>query len=320
MSSPPVAPAAASSSPPAVVGPADGAGYARGVVLVMLAGACWSLGGILVRLVEHAGEWQILLYRSATLVVVLLAVLAARYRGGIAGAFRRAGLASLVGAAGIATAFASFIFALTHASVATAVLLLSTAPFLSAVLARVVLGERVRRGTWIAMIAALAGVALMVARGHAIGSLGGALAALLAAFGFSVFTVAQRFGRANDMTPTVCLAGVLGVLLAGALLAFGEGTGSFAVSGRDLLVCAAMGVLQVGLGLVLYTVGARHVPAAQLALLSLTEVVLAPLWVWLALGEVPDAGMLAGGGIVFAAVVGQALGSLRRRPPPALVD
>jgi len=78
--------------------------------------------------------------------------------------------------------------------------------------------------------------------------------------------------------------------------------------------------ISVGLGLVLYTVGARHVPAAQLALLSLTEVVLAPLWVWLALGEVPDAGMLAGGGIVFAAVVGQALGSLRRRPPPALVD
>lgn len=295
-------------------------GYGRGVALVMLAGVCWSLGGLLVRLVEHAGEWQILLYRSATLVLLLLSVLGWRYRGGLADAFLRAGSASVIGAACIAISFASFIFALTHSSVATAVLLLSTAPFLSAAFARVVLGERVRRGTWIAMTVALAGVAVMVARGQEIGSLAGVLAALLAACGFSGFTVAQRFGKANDMMPTVCLAGAMGVLLACGVLAMGGGAGGFGVSPRDLLVCATMGVVQVGLGLMLYTVGSRHVPAAQLALLSLTEVVLAPLWVWLALDEVPDGGMLAGGGIVFAAVVGQALGSLRRRPPPALVD
>lgn len=311
-----------SSAPPGVTdgSSAMDAEYRRGVVLVMLAGACWSLGGLLVRLVEDAGEWQILLYRSATLVVVLLVVLWSRYGGDIAGAFRRAGFASVIGAACIATAFASFIFALTHASVATATLLLSTAPFLSAVMARLVLGEQVRRGTLIAMTVALAGVVVMMVRGYEIGSLAGALAALLAALGFSGFTVVQRSGKARDMTPTVCLAGMMGAILACGVLAAGGGQGEFGITMRDLAACATMGVVQVGLGLVLYTVGARVVPAAQLALLSLTEVVLAPIWVWLALGEVPDGWMLAGGGIVFAAVVGQALGSLRRRPPPALVD
>jgi drug/metabolite transporter (DMT)-like permease len=282
----------------------------RGMMLIMLAGCFWSLSGILIRNIEAANEWQILCLRSLALSATLFLVLAARHRGQVFRRFRAVGRAGVVGGLCLAAGFSAFIFALTSTTVANAVFILSAAPLATALLARLLLGEAVRRATWIAMAAALIGIAVMVGGGIRAGALFGNMMALLAMLGFSGFAVALRAGRSDDMLPTACLAGLFAAPLA-ALMA-----GDLAVSAQDLAISIAMGVVQVGAGMVLFIQGARHVPAAELALLSLTEVVLAPLWVWLGLGEVPSLLTLLGGAIVLAALVGRALSGLQRKPPP----
>ena len=284
--------------------------YARGILLVMAAGGFWSLGGILVRLIETAGPWQILLVRSASLSIALFMVLLVRHRGALLGELRGIGLDGVVGALCLGVAFTGFIFSLIHTSVANAVFMLSASPFFTAPLAWMLLGEPVRRGTWIAMSLALVGVAVMVAGGIGAGALFGNLAALAAVLGFAGFAVTLRRKRLTDSLTLACLAGIFTAVAAAALV------DDFAYSTYDFAVCAVMGVIQIGAGMVLFTLGSRHVPAVELTLLSLTEVVLAPIWVWLWIAETPRPWTLIGGAVVIAALIGHALSGMRRKPPP----
>jgi len=284
--------------------------YARGILLVMAAGGFWSLGGILVRLIETAGPWQILLVRSASLSIALFMVLLVRHRGALLGELRGIGLDGVVGALCLGVAFTGFIFSLIHTSVANAVFMLSASPFFTAPLAWMLLGEPVWRGTWIAMSLALVGVAVMVAGGIGAGALFGNLAALAAVLGFAGFAVTLRRKRLTDSLTLACLAGIFTAVAAAALV------DDFAYSTYDFAVCAVMGVIQIGAGMVLFTLGSRHVPAVELTLLSLTEVVLAPIWVWLWIAETPRPWTLIGGAVVIAALIGHALSGMRRKPPP----
>lgn len=291
--------------------------YARGVVLVLLAGVAWSTAGLVIRLMEQADGWQIVFWRSAAMVPTLLVFIALRNRGALALAFRRAGWNALVGGLCMSFAFVGFVFALLHTTVANVLFILSAAPLLAAVLGRLILGEAVRPATWIGMTGAVVGVGVMVAGSLERGALFGNLIALLTTFGFAGFTIALRRGRQVDMLPAVCLGGVFSMLLAG--LAIGitaPGLAGFRVSGHDLALCLSLGIVQLSLGLALYTFGSRHVPAAELALLAMTEVVLGPIWVWLGVGETPAAATLFGGAVVLAAVVFQAIHGARRPRPP----
>lgn len=284
--------------------------YARGVLYVMVAGCFWSLAGILIRNIEAADEWQILFVRSAAVFVSLLLVLLFRYRGDLVTPFRQAGVAGLIGGTCLGVAFSAYIFALTGTTVANAVFILSAGPILTAVLAWILLGERVRRATWIATFGAMLGIAVMVVDGINAGALFGNLMALCAVSGFAAFAVALRWGGDVDMLPAACIAGLVGMVF-GALMVT-----DFDLSLRDTTLAATMGVVQIAIGMLFFTAGARHVPAAELALLSLTEVVLAPIWVWIGVGEVPRLLTLVGGGIVLVAIVGRALSGLRRKPAP----
>lgn len=284
--------------------------YARGVVLVLLAGFFWSLGGVAIRHIEAASVWQINLYRSGTLALALALVLALRHRGAVIHAFRAIGLAGVLAAFFIAASQICFIYALTQTTVANTMFILAAQPFFAAVLGWLVLRESVRRATWLAMLGAFAGVVVMVGEGIGTGRLAGNLMALGAALGFAGFTVALRRGREVDMAPAICLAGVW-VALAAILMVEG-----FAVTPRDLGLCVFMGTIQVGLGLLLYTLGSRFLPAAELAVLALVEVILAPLWVWIVVGEVPSLITLLGGAVVLAAVLTNALTGMRRKRPP----
>lgn len=288
--------------------------YLRGVGLVLLAGCFFSLGGILIRLVEAASEWQILFYRSLALLLALLLVLALRKGRALLAAFRAAGLTAAVGGLCLSAGFTCFIFSLTHTTVANTLFLLSASPFLAAVLGWLVLGEGVRRATWLTMAIAMGGVGVMVADGFAGGDPFGDLTALGAALTFAGFTVALRRGRAVDMLPTVCLAALFTLIIAGAMAQL-TGAG-LSVSARDLALASVMGAVQIGAGLFAFTLGSRHVPAAELALLSLSEVVLGPIWVWLGIGEVPSGSTLLGGAILLGAIVGNASSGLRRWRPP----
>lgn len=288
-----------------------------GVCLVLLAGVFWSIGGIIVRLIEAATEWQIVLYRSIALVIMLLAYLALRNPGALGTAFRKAGRTAIVAGLSLAAGFTCWIFALTHTTVANAMFLLAAAPFMTAILARIAIGEKVRRTTWWTMSVAVVGVGVMVAEGAAIGTLSGNIAGLGAASGFAGFTVALRRGKTVDMTPAVCLAGTFAAIAACTMvLILGHG---FVISIHDGTLCATLGVVQIGCGLIFYTIGSRYVPAAELALLSLTEIVLGPVWAWLGVGETPSGLTLIGGAVVLTAIVAQALFGVRRRPPVGVV-
>ncbi len=285
--------------------------YLRGVGAVLLAGGFLSFGGLLVRLIAAADPWQILFYRSIALVATLMVVLAFDKRAGIWAAFRAVGLTGLVAAVCIAGGSIGFIFSITHTTVANTLFMLSASPLFTAVLAWIVLGERVSPVTWAAIAGAVAGVAVMVGEGIVVGALFGNLTALGAALAFAAFMVAIRRGRTVDMLPAVCISGLLTLAVAG-IASVGGGAG-LAISAPDLLLCAVLGAVQIGGGLIFITIGSRHVPAAEVTLLSLSEVVLGPVWVLLALGEVPSGPTMLGGAILLSAIAGQALASMRRR-------
>jgi drug/metabolite transporter (DMT)-like permease len=295
---------------------APGLSYVNGVILVLLAGVFWSSMGIGIRLIEEANVWQILLYRSSALAAFLFVIISFRSGNKPIRAIRKAGIAGAIGGVGLVVAFAGGIYALQTTSVANAMFLFAAAPFLAAFLGWVILRENVRKATWIAMLVAMVGIAIMVLNGMSAGRLAGNLSAILSAAGFAMFTIALRWGKLEDMMPAVFLAGIF-ALVTSALVCWFEGF-SFTIPANDIAVALALGVFQVGLGLTIFTIGSKVVPAAELALLSMTEVLLGPFWVWLFLGETADFYTLAGGAVLMLAIAGNALSGLRRKPVPVI--
>jgi len=286
----------------------------QGLFFVFAAGVLWSTVGLGIRLIEQAEVWQILLYRSISLSVFLFVVILLRSRESPLAQVRRAGVPAAIAGLSLVAAYAGGIYAIQSTSVANAMLLFATAPFLTAVLGWLVLREPVRRATWIAIFVAIAGIGIMVADESEGGALSGSLAALGSAFGFAVFTVALRWGKSGEMLPSVFLSGIFAVVITTAMC-LGLGL-PLILSANDGGIAMGMGVFQVGAGLILYTLGSRTLPAAELTLLSLAEVLLGPLWVWLFLGETVTVNTLIGGCVLLAAIAGNALSGARRKPPP----
>ena len=278
----------------------------RGQIYVALAAVAWSTAGVLQRQLDLDTATQVF-GRAVFAALALLAYVAVIERGRVARAFRSVGLAGVAVALCVATASAGFIAALNHASVARVLFLLAASPVMAALLARVVLGEPITRRTAWAMALALGGITLMLgAPGE--GSLEGDALALLAALAFAVMIVITRARHDVSMAPATCLSQVILVV---AFLPFAT---PGAISGEDIGWLAALGIGQIGLGFALLTVGARLIPAAQVGLITLLEVVLGPLWVWLALDERPSTLTLVGGAIVIAAIVIQTRGDEPSEP------
>lgn len=290
--------------------------YRYGVFLVLFSGLCWSSIGLGVRFIEVANVWQILFYRSLALTPFLFLIIAARHKGRPFPVIRKTGLAGLIGALALVCTFAGAIFAIQTTTVANAMFLFAAAPFLAALLGSLMLRERVRTATWWAMILALAGIITMVWEGISLGQMSGNIAALISALGFGVFTITLRWRKLDDMMPTVFLGGVLAIIVSATICRLAGF--SLALPAQDILISLSLGVFQVGTGMALYTMGSRVVPAADLALLSMTEVVLGPFWVWIFLGETASAYTLLGGAVLLVAIAGNALSGLRHKPVPIL--
>ena len=185
--------------------------------------------------------------------------------------------------------------------------ILAVSPMLAALLARVTLGEPISRRTVVAMAMALGGVALMLgAPGE--GNLAGDGFAFVAALAFAVMVVITRWRHDVSMAPATCLSQAILVVAFLPFASPGE------IAGDDVGWLAALGIGQIGLGFALLTVGARLIPAAQVGLITLLEVVLGPVWVWLALDERPSTLTLIGGAIVIAAIVIQTRGAPPSEP------
>jgi drug/metabolite transporter (DMT)-like permease len=287
------------------------AGERRGQVFVALAAVAWSTAGVLQRQLSLDTSTQVA-GRALFAAVALLLYVAIAERGRVVEACRSVGVAGVGLALCLAVASGAFIAALNHTSVARVLFIQAVSPVLAALLARVLLGEPISRRTALAMTIALAGVTLMLGAPGGGDTLGDGLA-LLMALAFALALVITRHRRDVSMAPATCLSQVF------LLVAFLPLATPGAIGRDDVVWLALLGAVQISLGLVLLTIGARLIPAAQVGLITLLEVALGPLWVWIAVSERPGAATLAGGAIVVAAIVIQTLGSPSRQsavPPP----
>ena len=211
-------------------------------------------------------------------------------------------------------AYSGGVYAIQTTSVANAMLLFATAPFMAAVLGWICLRENVRMATWISIVIAIVGISIMVADKSGASVLSGSISALGSAFGFAVFTVALRWGKSGEMLPAVFLSGLFGIGVTLTICLFMNLP--IFLSFNDGGISAGMGVFQVGAGLILYTLGSRTLQAAELALLSLAEVLLGPFWVWIFLDEIITANTFIGGAFLLIAIAGNAITGKRWKPPP----
>jgi drug/metabolite transporter (DMT)-like permease len=272
----------------------------RGRIYVALAALAWSTAGLFQRELTMSIGTQ-LAGRAFFAVLGLFAYVAIAEHGAVVRAFRAIGRDGLFVAALLAASSGAFIVALNYTTVANVLFMQALAPVLAAVLGTFV-GEPVERRTWVAMAVALAGVGLMVGGPDHPSALGLSISFFMSVT-FAGVIVVTRHRRDVSMAPATCLSQLLVFVFAAPFADFGE------VGSQDLLLLAALGIGQIGLGLIFLTLGARLIPAAEVALITLLEIVLGPLWVWVFLSEQPAAATLLGGAIVLAAVLIQVRGS-----------
>jgi drug/metabolite transporter (DMT)-like permease len=285
----------------------------RGALLILAATLCWSTGGVFVRAVE-ADAWTIVFWRSLALALVLAAAIVLRHGRRAPARFRAIGWAGLLSALLVAASFVFFILAISLTLIANVLVIMSAAPLISALLGRIALGERLKPATLAAIGAAACGIAVMVwdqgtGPAHTSALLGG-LCAFVVAVTFGANIVVIRAARHVDMLPAMSLAGLIAALAA---LAFGAPA---AIAAADTGLLVTMGCVQLALGLFLFVRGAPHLTAAEVGLLTLFEVVLAPIWVWIGFDETPSAATLAGGAIVITALAAHSALGIRRSKPP----
>jgi drug/metabolite transporter (DMT)-like permease len=282
--------------------------HQRGLLLVAAAAAAWSLGGLLFRLI-HTSVTTAMSGRALLGALVVFFVIAFRESGKPWRALQGLGLPGLMLAVFFAADSSCYMAALHFTSVAHVVVMLALTPLFAAIAAWIAMREAIRGPVAIAMVLAFAGVALMVSGNYGEGAWIGDLLALGVPTLFAVVTVIMRKHPGLHLLPAVWLAAVLSGLVFLPFANFGEaGPG-------DIAMMTLLGSVEFGIGLILYLAGAKLIPAAESALMSLLETVLAPLWVWLVVAEDPGWRAIAGGLIVLAALAGLALADLRRGAP-----
>ncbi len=262
-----------------------------------MAALAWSTAGILQRQLTLTAATQIA-GRAVFALIALLAFVVITERGRLKASFGSMLTAPVIlVAVALASASGMFVLALNHTTVAHVLVIQAMTPIFAALLGARVLHERVSARTWATMLLAVAGVAVMVGGGGQ-GNLTGDAMAFGPPIAFAVAIVVTRKHREISMAPATCLAQVLLIVFIGPLA-------SGPVALHDLTWLALLGFVQLGLGLMCFTIGARLITAAEMALISLLEVVLGPLWVWIGVHEQPNSTTIIGGAIVLLAVFAQ---------------
>lgn len=272
-------------------------GRAIGIALAALAALFASSAGVLLRHIESADTWTILFYRSLGFTLTVLTFIFVCHGRAIGARFKAIGSAGLFVAFSLGGAFLVFVLALIETNVATVVAVLSVAPMAAGLLAWIVLGERPSIPAWLAMFTAFGGVSVVVWDGIAAGSGDGVVLAVLACLGYAGAIVGLRAGRRRDMTPAICLSGAVACAVSSLMV------NGLAISASDLTISILLGTVQIGAQYILLTIAARFTTAADIALVMIIEVILAPLWVWALVGEAVPRMVVYGGLVIIAALV-----------------
>ena len=282
------------------------------MVLVTL---LWSTAGVVTRWLspqmQTEGRFEITFWRALFAALFIAGYLLFVRREGLRPVVA-AGVPGLVSGAMWGVMFSAFMLALTFTTTANTLLVMSVGPLLTALLTRAVLGTPIAPRTWLAIVAAMAGMTWMFAfSAETEGQFGGThLIGMMIAFAVplasAINLVTLNKVRARvDLVPAVLIGGVLSAL---AMVPFAV---PLVGGARDIALLALLGFFQLGLPCMLMIRAARHLSAPEIALLALLEVLLGPLWAWLGAGELPGAATLYGGCIVLAALVFNELAGLR---------
>ena len=276
------------------------------IPVVLVAGLLWSFGPLVVRYMDEPNlvPWQYLLTRGITIFIILNIYLFFEEGINFYKNYFKIGISGLIGGVGLGIAMITFIWSITNTSAAITLLCLAGMPFITALLGFLFLKEKISFNVWIAIFIACIGIIIMaLGTTDNKGSIIGLFFGILSATGFSVFTVSLRWRKETPKFTTVAFAGIFCAIVSSiillsngsSLISSSHNEGLFAIHGT--LVC---------LGLILYSIGSKAIPAAELTLLSLTEVIGGIFWVWLPLlgiNEVPTNNTIIGGFLIFMSLI-----------------
>lgn len=272
----------------------------NGSLFVLLAGTLFSFSPLLFRWTsDESSEWLFLFWRSVGILIASLVALAGGSSSRPVNILRAGFSKNLLSGALLACMSTAFIVSIARIDAATTLFLQSLAPFSAALLGWLLLREMVDGHTWAAMGTAVAGVAIMGTSWDVSNALGLCAAACIPLM-LGVYTVLLRDSKGRDLRVQVVFTGLIGMLI-GSVAAFA--TGGFGLPVRDTVLALASGGVLLGVGLPIFNAAGRHVPAARTSLLLLSEIVLAPFWVWLIVDETPAVNTVIGGVVILVALV-----------------
>ncbi len=282
----------------------DSSLYLKGFLLSVFAGILWSFGPILVLHMQSPEEYrlQYLFYRGIGVTGTLLIYLFIREGISCFKNFSRIGWEGMLGGTGLGFAMFFFIYSITLTSAAVTLFMLAAMPFMTAILGNFVLGERLKKETLLSMVIAFSGVLLIAWNDAVRGTFLGAAYGFLAAIGFSIFTLSLRMRKDVPKFTTVIFGGSVCSVIALVLVG---GIGNVEMPSQNILLSFGHGAL-VGSGLILYSIGAKYLPAAELVLLSLLEIAGGILWVavpFFGISQIPTITTMMGGTLITAAVL-----------------
>ena len=285
------------------------------ILIVLIAGIFWSFGALVVRFIEDARSvpWQYLFFRGFTIFILINFYLFIREGKSFIKNYKKIGASGILGGISLGIAMMCFIWSITHTTAAVTLLMLAAMPFITAILGYIFLKEKVSFTTLTAIILAAVGIIFMAFSSSKIGTLFGLSAGLLSALGFSIGSVSLRWNKRTPTFTTVALAGLFCAIISFAMLIFNDS--NIFTTFRNSSLSALHGTL-VCSGLILYSIGSKNLPAADLTLLSLTEVLGGIFWVWLpifGINEIPTANTIIGGFIITFAILYYSLNTKRNR-------
>ena len=275
------------------------------IPLVLFAGILWSFGPLVVRYMDSPDlvPWQYIFGRGLTIFIILNLYLYFEEGINFYKNYKKVGRSGLIGGSGLGIAMITFIYSITNTSAAVTLLCLAAMPFFTAILAYLFLKEKISVNVWISIFIATVGIIIMAVGNTEKNSLLGFLFGITSSIGFSVFSVSLRWRKETPKFTTVAVAGLFCFVFATIMILitkqnfFSTSYNSSMFSLHGTLVC---------FGLILYSIGSKAIQAAELTLLSLTEVVGGIFWVWLPLfgiNEVPTTNTIVGGFFLFISLV-----------------
>ena len=274
------------------------------VPIVLLAGIFWSFGPYVVRNIDqaHTVPWQYLFARGMVIFILLNFYLYLEEGLGFLKNYSKIGASGIIGGIGLAAAMITFIWSITNTTAAITLLCLAAMPFITALLGFLFLKEKISMNVWISILIATVGIIIMAFGNHEKNTLIGFVLGIVSALGFSVFSVSLRWRKETPKFTTVALAGLICFLVSSAVMISKDL--SFFSSSKNEALFAVHGTI-VCLGMILYAIASKTIPAAELTLLSLTEVIGGIFWVWLpwlGINEIPGTNTIIGGFFIFLAL------------------